>query len=183
MQLDGRVRRLLVVDDHDDTRFITARLLEREHTSVVTAPTIAIAIELSKYIRFDLLIADVQLPDGSGLELLSELRKRYPIQGIVVSGHGRRSDVDQALAAGFSRHFLKPFDLSSLLRSITELTADLKEDTAADPASAHDWNEESFRGLIESLADHDRQNLLKIMKSRSDATARRMKDILLECPS
>lgn len=176
---NGKVRHLLVVDDHDDTRFITARLLENNRYSVVTAANIAVAIELSKYVHFDLLIADVELPDGSGLDLLSAIRKRYPIEGIVVSGHGYRQHVDSALAAGFSKHFLKPVNFPDLLRTVDHLVTEYAERANLSSTPELEWDETRFRKLSQSLAADDRRNLLSMMKQQSGPLAERMSAILL----
>jgi DNA-binding NarL/FixJ family response regulator len=73
--------------------------------------------------RFDLLIADVGLPDRSGLELLQELREAgWRGKGIALSGFTDPRDVGASAAAGFSMHLNKPVLFNDLLSAIREVT-------------------------------------------------------------
>jgi CheY-like chemotaxis protein len=69
--------------------------------------------------KIDLVISDLGLPDGSGLDLMRELSTRYGLRGIALSGFGMESDVQQSAAAGFALHLIKPIDVN-LLRSTIE---------------------------------------------------------------
>jgi DNA-binding response OmpR family regulator len=75
--------------------------------------------------RFDLLVSDIGLPDGSGVDLMTALRKTQDLRGIALSGFGTAEDVDASLAAGFAMHLTKPVDLDRLRTAIrTILRAD-----------------------------------------------------------
>src|SRR5512147_171797 len=63
---------------------------------------------------FDLVICDIGLPDGSGLDLMRRLRARRPIPGIAVSGYGMDEDVARSREAGFVAHLTKPIDFPTL---------------------------------------------------------------------
>ncbi len=115
---------ILFVDDHDDTREAMARLLRLDGYEVETTGNCADTIAFAKQRRFDLLIADLGLPDGNGLELLAQLREIYPIKGIVVSGYGMLDDIDKSNAAGFARHLTKPIDTAELRKAIEETRND-----------------------------------------------------------
>jgi CheY-like chemotaxis protein len=83
------------------------------------------ALEQFRDHPIDLLISDLSLPDGSGLDLIRELRAHRPIQAIALSGHGTDADLAKSKAAGFARHLTKPVELGQLLLAIQELSAEL----------------------------------------------------------
>ena len=111
----GAPLHILLVEDHADTRQCMQRLLESRGHTVRSAGDAQSAIELSEREEFDLLIADLGLPDRSGLELLRELRQREPtLPAIALSGFGLPKDVVNSKEAGFIEHFVKPVDLQKL---------------------------------------------------------------------
>jgi CheY-like chemotaxis protein len=72
----------------------------------------------------ELLISDIGLPDGTGLDLMRRLRERLPqLRGIVISGYGAAEDVAESVRAGFSRHLTKPFSERALFDAIERATA------------------------------------------------------------
>jgi CheY-like chemotaxis protein len=118
---------LLVVDDHQATADIMARLLRRRGHTVVTAGSCAEARVAFAAHDFDCLISDLALPDGTGHELLRALRSRAPIPGIAISGSGEDADIQEAHAAGFARHFTKPLDIEALQRALLEVATEARE--------------------------------------------------------
>jgi PAS domain S-box-containing protein len=118
----GAPMHILLVEDHADTRQCMQRLLESRGHKVHSAGDAQSAIELSESEKFDLLIADLGLPDRSGLELLGELRQREPkLPAIALSGFGLPKDVVNSKEAGFIEHFVKPVDLQRLHAVINRL--------------------------------------------------------------
>jgi CheY-like chemotaxis protein len=112
----------LLVDDHADTCEVVSRLLTMDGHRVTCAYTLAQARASIDDCQFDLLICDVELPDGNGLELLAYAREQYPVQGISLSGYG--GDVpERAAAAGFCAHLSKPFSVAILREAIENATA------------------------------------------------------------
>jgi len=103
---------------------IMAKLLRRRGHSVVTAHSCAEAEAAFAAQKFDCLISDLSLPDGSGHALMRALRERYTITGIAVSGSGEDQDIREALASGFARHFTKPIDIECVQRALVELAGD-----------------------------------------------------------
>ena len=121
----GASMHILLVEDHADTRRCLHRLLESRGHRVRSADDAQSAIELSEREEFDLLIADIGLPDRSGLELLHELRQREPeLPAIALSGYGMPQDVGKSKEAGFIEHFVKPVDLQKLHAVINTLAKD-----------------------------------------------------------
>ena len=110
--------RILYVEDETDTRSAVTRLLRAEGHSVTAVHNCAAAHAAAGRATFDLLISDLGLPDGSGLRLLRDLRKLFPIRGIALSGYETPSESG---AAGYTFHLLKPIEFSSLQFAIEEV--------------------------------------------------------------
>jgi PAS domain S-box-containing protein len=110
----ARSLRLLLVDDHADTRRILSRLLGKCGHEVSTADSGQSALKLMQAKRFDALISDIGLPDSSGYELVREAKRRQPMQGIALSGFGMEEDVRRSLEAGFDYHLTKPVEFQEL---------------------------------------------------------------------
>jgi signal transduction histidine kinase/ActR/RegA family two-component response regulator len=102
--------RILIVEDHENTARITARLLERAGHDVEIAYSVAGAKALFNKREFDFVISDLGLPDGNGLELFRYMNETRPVEGIALSGYGMQADVEASLAAGFRDHLVKPVD-------------------------------------------------------------------------
>ena len=71
--------------------------------------------------RLHVIVSDLGLPDCSGLELISEVRKLYATPAIALSGYGMDTDVLSSMAAGFNEHLTKPIDIRLLLAIVDEL--------------------------------------------------------------
>jgi two-component system CheB/CheR fusion protein len=119
----ARRLRVLLVDDHEDTRYVLRRLLG-DH-DVRTAGCVSEALEEAALYDFDLLISDIGLPDGSGLDLMKQLRARYGMQGIALSGYGMEDDVQRSLGAGFHAHLTKPVTADELYTAIAQVSREL----------------------------------------------------------
>jgi signal transduction histidine kinase/CheY-like chemotaxis protein len=112
---------ILLVEDHEDTLRAMSRLLKKFQHNVVTANSFSKALEAAAHQDFDLLISDVGLPDGTGLELLQQLVIRHPIKGIALTGYGMEEDIQRTKNAGFQRHLTKPINFAELQMAIQEL--------------------------------------------------------------
>jgi len=109
--------RILLVEDHEDTRKAMARLLEAIGCAVTSVGTVQEAVELGQQGQFDLLISDIGLPDGSGTEVMRRLRDRK-IRGIALSGFGQEEDVQRSREAGFEAHITKPINFQALRETV-----------------------------------------------------------------
>ncbi len=118
----GRPVRILYVEDHRDTSKVVRILLERRGYTVLTASTVAGAVEIAQDNELDLLICDIGLPDGTGLDLMGRLENRRPPKAIVLSGYGMRQDIEKSLEVGFAEHLTKPVSQKTLLETIRRLT-------------------------------------------------------------
>ena len=115
--------RVLLVEDHPDTAAQLSRLLKRAGHQVTCAGSVREAEETASRGRdgFDILISDLGLPDGSGHDLMRELKRDHPIPGIALSGYGMDEDIQGSIAAGFSRHMTKPVDWQELKSAIQKV--------------------------------------------------------------
>ncbi len=115
--------RTLLVDDNQDTLKYLSKILTMRGYLVRTADSVATALALASEAEFDCLISDIELPDGSGLELMWRLRASRPLPGIALSGFGSPEDVEQSRSAGFALHLIKPVDFRRLDQAIQEVVA------------------------------------------------------------
>ncbi|MGH7952433.1 MAG: response regulator [Limisphaerales bacterium] len=106
--------RVLLVEDHEPTRTALEQLLTRRDYKVATAASIAEARTLAGAGNFHLLISDIGLPDGSGYDLMAELKKNSPVKGIALTGYGMDQDLARSYDAGFVAHLTKPVRVQSL---------------------------------------------------------------------
>jgi signal transduction histidine kinase len=116
-------QRLLLVEDHESTLETLAYQLRRDGHHVVTAPTMAAALAAAGADKFDLVISDLGLPDGTGNELMEKLRADYGLRGIALSGYGMEEDLVRSRAAGFVSHLVKPVRIADLRTALAGLTS------------------------------------------------------------
>jgi two-component system response regulator PilR (NtrC family) len=111
---------VLVVDDEPDLRTLYELTLLREGHAVVAAPDITQAREWLAQQRFDVLISDMRLPDGLGLDLLRELADaQRPEKCIVITAYGSAENAVESLKAGAFDYLTKPVDLKQLRSAVT----------------------------------------------------------------
>jgi DNA-binding response OmpR family regulator len=97
--------------------------LRKAGHAVSYAGTLAAARASALVNGFDVVVSDLGLPDGSGLELMAELRSRYGLHGIALSGYGMDEDLVHSREAGFDRHLTKPVNIDDLRLALQEVTA------------------------------------------------------------
>ncbi|HYY35679.1 MAG TPA: MASE1 domain-containing protein [Candidatus Binatia bacterium] len=115
--------KILLVDDHPDTCAALEKLLVRRGHLVAAAHNMRAAMEAAVRNKFDLLISDIALADGSGMDLMLQLRAISNVPGIAISGFGNEGDIQRSLQAGFSEHLIKPIRLNDLEAAIERATA------------------------------------------------------------
>ena len=129
----GEGRSVLLVDDHLDTCLGMSRLLRRRGFQVAVAHSVAEALAQADGARFDLLISDIGLPDGTGFDLMNALRRRIDgPPGIALSGYGMETDIDKSKEAGFSEHLTKPVAIDRLDAAMRRLLLPEEGDGAAE---------------------------------------------------
>ena len=110
--------KILLVDDHHDTCAALQKLLARRGHLVAVSNDVRSAMEAAVRDKFDLLISDIALPDGTGMDLMMQLRAIANVPGIAISGFGNNGDIERSLQAGFSEHLIKPIKLDNLEAAI-----------------------------------------------------------------
>jgi len=126
--------RLLVVEDHRDTAITLCRLLTRRGYKVESADTCAAAVEKAEQSKFDVIVTDIGLPDGNGVELFRKLKNQpgnEALQGIALSGFGMDDDIARSHATGFAAHLTKPVDFTALDRWLTQLGREMHPTSTA----------------------------------------------------
>ena len=116
--LVNRGQSILLVEDHESTAVMTARLLRSFGYRVTTVGCAKAALQAFAGGSFDLVISDLGLPDGSGQDLLREMLVRRAVRAIALSGYGMDSDVQESLRAGFREHLVKPINVQQLKDAI-----------------------------------------------------------------
>jgi CheY-like chemotaxis protein len=107
--------KILLVEDHDETRAVLAGLLERSGHRVAAAATVVEALRFLNAEAFETLICDISLPDGSGLEVLEEAKKHEGWQKMLaLTAHDGSGEREEGLRAGFDEYLTKPFDYHEL---------------------------------------------------------------------
>jgi len=116
---------VLVVDDDRDSRDVVAAHLENSRASVLTAASVAEAMDVLQRERVDVLLADVAMPGEDGYSLVRKLRATSSgaatIPAAALTAHAREEDRQVALRAGFQMHLAKPIDARSLVAAIAAL--------------------------------------------------------------
>ena len=109
----------LYVEAHAESREAMTRLLRHNGHDPRGVGGIAEALAAATREHFDLLIADITLPDGDGCELLVRLRRTRPtLRAIAVTGHDREEVLENCRAAGFSEFVTKPVSFTALLAAV-----------------------------------------------------------------
>lgn len=107
--------KLLVVDDETAIRELLAISLNRRGYQVLTAATVAEAIEAAVAHQPELVLMDFQLPDGDGLAALQQIKSFHPSCSVIMAtGHGNEELAVTLMKAGASEYLLKPFDMRTL---------------------------------------------------------------------
>jgi CheY-like chemotaxis protein len=113
--------KLLLIEDHRDTAEMLSELVRIAGYEVVVADSMASCLALDRR-NVDIIVSDLGLPDGTGIELIQRLHAERRIPAIALTGHGRKDDVEAAKRAGFDVHLTKPIDMMALLEAIRRLS-------------------------------------------------------------
>ncbi len=139
--------RLLVVDDDAVFREELGDLLQEDGHQVVDAPTVPKALEVLERDAFDVIFTDLKMPRHSGLELLKEVRRRWPrTLVVVVTGFATVETAIEAMKLGAFDYVRKPFRLEQLHATL-ELARQEHEFAGASDSSRD--IEESVRELAD----------------------------------
>jgi CheY-like chemotaxis protein len=131
----GAVRRVLLVDDEDAVRRITARALSKHGWQVLeaeSAETALILLDADPQIALTVLVSDVVMPGKHGAALVEEVRARYPaLPAILVSGYSQGLLGEPPAAAVFLG---KPYSPNTLLARLQEIAPETAPCVARQPS-------------------------------------------------
>jgi signal transduction histidine kinase/ActR/RegA family two-component response regulator len=120
----GRALRVLLVEDNEQTSSAMAEVLDMLGHEVTVAVTVGQALERAKGGPFDLLVSDIGLPDGSGLDIARAWQDLQPGKpSVAITGYGMDDDIRRCREAGFRDHLTKPVNFSrleALIQSLAE---------------------------------------------------------------
>jgi len=109
---------ILYVDDHEDSSVMLQLVLSESDYDVKPAHTMQQALQMAANENFDLYVVDKRLPDGSGLQLVQQLKELTPaVPSIVYTGDAYEMHREQALTAGADAYVLKP-DIDGLIETV-----------------------------------------------------------------
>jgi DNA-binding response OmpR family regulator len=115
---------LLLVDDHDDTREGLRRLLVHRGYHVRVAGSCVDALSTAAEMDagcLDVVIGDVGLPDGDGIEMMKVIKARHGCRSLALTGFGDQEDLRRYSEAGIDQCLVKPIDLSILLSALSAM--------------------------------------------------------------
>jgi DNA-binding response OmpR family regulator len=115
--------RILLVEDHEDTRHTLWRLLRNFDYEVATAPDYQAARSILDGSQFDVLLSDICLPDGDGCDLVIEAKSKQSLVAIGMSALGSAKDEERGFSCGFDHYFVKPLDFRRLHGVLNGTTA------------------------------------------------------------
>lgn len=106
---------ILLVEDHTDTRRVLSSLLGRSGHEILTAKGVTDALQVLSSTRVNVLLSDLGLTDGDGLDLVVKAKTLQPkISAIALTARGSENDQEQGKKAGFDHYLTKPFDFHEL---------------------------------------------------------------------
>jgi len=104
--------RILVVDDEESIRRLIEKELGSVRRSVRTADSARQAFEIIEQQQFDVIVLDIRLPDGDGIELLEKFKQTLPdVEVILITGYGNVDNAVEAMKLGAYDYITKPFTL------------------------------------------------------------------------
>ena len=114
----ARKKRVFVVEDHLSTANALKQYLEVCGYHVEVARDMQSALQLAETSKFDVVVCDLQLPDGTGWDLMEQLSARGPINGVAFSAFDAPADRRRSEEAGFAAHIAKGSGTNLLLSTI-----------------------------------------------------------------
>ena len=130
-------RRVLIVDDNDDSAAMLAEALRLQGHDVRVAHDGPAALAVSETFQPHVAILDIGLPVMDGYELAARLRQQPGLESLrllALTGYGQESDSERSRAAGFHEHLVKPLDLRQLDRLLSVRTPNDAPDAAQNRA-------------------------------------------------
>src|SRR5262245_34711321 len=120
--------KLLIVDDDEDLVKLLKLTLSRIGYTVQTAANVETGIKMLGEETFDLVISDINMPDGTGLDLLEAIRgSELKVEVLVVSSQRAIATAVEAMRLGARNYLEKPVDLEKLKATVRELMREVQQ--------------------------------------------------------
>jgi DNA-binding response OmpR family regulator len=144
--------KILIIEDDENILSANRQLLELSGYSVITAGTLAEGRKAVREERPDLILLDILLPDGSGLDFCRELRQDSDVRILFLSALGTRKDIIEGLREGGDDYLAKPFLTEELLLRVAALLRRTVKQDDVEKTTAWtgpiEWNSASGRAYI-----------------------------------
>jgi len=112
---------ILIIDDDDNMNFALCETLRRQHYRVDSAESYLAAIEKLRFQRYPVVITDVRMPDGNGLNLIGRVKEESPDTTVLVmTAFGTIEDAVKALKSGAADYILKPFPAEQIIKLVAD---------------------------------------------------------------
>lgn len=123
----ARLSRVLLVDDDDDCAELLRMLLVRRGFEVTIARSVATALVAAEAVTVDVLVSDIGLPDGTGHDLLRQLRVARRLPAIALSGLDRAAALKNEGDARFDEYLGKPVGINQLVEALLRVAGNLSD--------------------------------------------------------
>jgi DNA-binding response OmpR family regulator len=123
---------ILIVDDHQDTLDLFVMVLSQRGYEVLAVSTVKQALKLTHEKRFDLMVFDSRLSDGSGIDLCQHVRETDRLTPILFcSGLAYEKNKQEALNAGAQAYLVKPVSISLICETVANLISTSRNQAAS----------------------------------------------------
>ena len=174
---------ILIIEDDSALAEGLCRALTSESISARACGTIRMAKELLRENTYELVILDVNLPDGNGFDFLKELKTEFDNAVILLTANDMETDIVTGLEAGAEDYITKPFSLAVLRARVNTQLRRLEQSTGSHKEKINDWifdferMEFFYRGEKVELSKTE-QKLLRIFMENKEITLSR--EILID---
>jgi DNA-binding NtrC family response regulator len=155
------IERILIVDDESSVRGVMTELLREQGYTVLAVSSLRQAREQIRSETFDVIMSDLKLQDGDGLQFLEEARQILPrAKGILITGYASMDSAVDAIRLGVSDYLVKPIDSSRLemaikrLESLVQLEAEnsyLRKESTQQPTGDILWGQSVAMTRVQEL--------------------------------
>ena len=115
--------RILVVEDHGETRRALSRLLSYFGHEISVADSTQSALKFVDAKRFDVVLSDIRLPDGTGYEVISNAKLKQRVKGIALTAFGADEDIRRSNEVGFDFYLTKPVGFCELRSVLSQVAS------------------------------------------------------------
>jgi DNA-binding NtrC family response regulator len=155
--------RILLVDDDPGVSEVLGILLEREGYAVETAATAKAALERLNTSHTDLVVTDLKLPDGTGLDVIAGVRARRPrLPIIMITSYSSMESAIEALRAGANDYVIKPFNNDDFLKAIARALNERRLVRGARPLAIEEYIREVIERFQDSYSEIELSRMLGI---------------------